>query len=617
MRIRGSLILVVAIAFIAASGQVSARADSTGSGAGIEGESWQPQGQWIHGEQGFLLRDSRGPTSFDGSPKLVANSQLANFQWSDKLCKSDLDPHCSGSERMIYQAPLGVCDGSNQIDCIESLQSIDESGTVTDGTFTEYSIPAHINLYAGDPTHGLPSPQTPGIWSIGGDGLGVISQYALSVVLTGWRENSSCGSCIFGIRTFRAMLAPVSKAYSPPIGRYPNGLVGYNHYFESVSANGIPGVKEEAWISPTGSPFQCAVVVDSTDYCFIQRPFSNELRFRLKIRLHEEPTGWMHGRMKEPSISISNRDSGGVLLQVEAAPTKVPVVYKQTAFNSLPEEMQKLYAECGLLSCTPPGGLGVLSMPENGIIAKDPAARWMVSNPFPFGPKVFQELKLWLPIVGDRSATDQSKWVVQTLDDDQMQDTNPCFRGGKGIKGIVSTNASAYSAGPPVFIDGSLHYKVAAPHFDHTGAVFKGAYTLNVRSDVARCLYSFSSAPIEASVEVISEEGEEYISTNSVQEKDGWLNLNAAGFTFSSPTINVKIVQRKPVIAGSVSPAPVATSAPATPAPVVAPAVTPVVTPAPVVAKPALKSITCVKGKTKKVVKALSPKCPTGYKRVG
>jgi hypothetical protein len=72
-----------------------------------------------------------------------------------------------------------------------------------------------------------------------------------------------------------------------------------------------------------------------------------------------------------------------------------------------------------------------------------------------------------------------------------------------------------------------------------------------------------------------------------INEKDGWLKMTAGGFTFSTPSIKVKLSQEAP-----------ATSA--------APA-----------AKPVAKktTITCVKGKTTKKVTAIKPTCPTGYKK--
>jgi hypothetical protein len=94
---------------------------------------------------------------------------------------------------------------------------------------------------------------------------------------------------------------------------------------------------------------------------------------------------------------------------------------------------------------------------------------------------------------------------------------------------------------------------------------------------------------LEADISVISNDGSSQVATVATGEKDGWIYLGAYGFTFSSPTLRVKLSQA---------------------------AVVP--TPTPVVTKPAAAkktTITCVKGKTSKKVIAVNPKCPTGYKK--
>ena len=113
-----------------------------------------------------------------------------------------------------------------------------------------------------------------------------------------------------------------------------------------------------------------------------------------------------------------------------------------------------------------------------------------------------------------------------------------------------------------------------------------------MRSDIARCLYGFSSAPIKAEISITSDDGEKKVATTIVNEKNGWLYLSAKGFTFSSPTINVKLSQEQVVAIPTPTPS--------------------------AVAKPVAKksvTISCVKGKTTKKVSGTSPKCPTGYKK--
>ncbi len=104
-------------------------------------------------------------------------------------------------------------------------------------------------------------------------------------------------------------------------------------------------------------------------------------------------------------------------------------------------------------------------------------------------------------------------------------------------------------------------------------------------SALARCIYKFTSAPISATVSITSENGEANTATTIVNEKNGWLKLGAYGFTFSSPTVRVKLAQES------------------VPVPVVKPTVAKKV------------SITCVKGKSSKKITAVNPKCPAGYKK--
>jgi len=160
--------------------------------------------------------------------------------------------------------------------------------------------------------------------------------------------------------------------------------------------------------------------------------------------------------------------------------------------------------------------------------------------------------------------------------------------------GLVTTNAPIYASGAPAFTDGSLSYKVAGLHFKADGTLFKGSYDLAIRSDFARCLYGFSNAPIRASVSVLSSDGStQNVATELVTEKNGWMTLSAKNFTFSQPTIKVKLMQDKPLNSN--------TEQSKQAAPVKKTTVK-------------VKTINCIKGKMIKKVSGSNPKCPTGYK---
>jgi hypothetical protein len=135
-----------------------------------------------------------------------------------------------------------------------------------------------------------------------------------------------------------------------------------------------------------------------------------------------------------------------------------------------------------------------------------------------------------------------------------------------------------------------LNYKVLSTHYAADGSVAKGTYDLILSSTVARCIYGFTKAPIQASLSILSEDGSPQVATQTINEKNGWLTLSANGFSYSSPTIAVKLSQE------AAAPSPSATSK------------------SPSWAQ-GTKTITCTKGKLKKKVSGFNPKCPSGYKK--
>ena len=98
-----------------------------------------------------------------------------------------------------------------------------------------------------------------------------------------------------------------------------------------------------------------------------------------------------------------------------------------------------------------------------------------------------------------------------------------------------------------------------------------------------------------ATVEVVSADNKSQVATVLVSENKatGFIKLQADNFTFSSPTIKVKLVQDKPLVAVKEDAPKVATTA----------AVKKVIT------------ITCAKGKITKKFSGANPKCPSGYKK--
>lgn len=169
-------------------------------------------------------------------------------------------------------------------------------------------------------------------------------------------------------------------------------------------------------------------------------------------------------------------------------------------------------------------------------------------------------------------------WTAETL----VGQGNRCLSDTSKVLGIVTTNAMVYQGQAPEFQSGALIYKVGGLHYLPDGkSEAEGTYDLVMRSETARCLYGFSKAPVSAEVAVISASGEAKVATTVVSEKGGWLRMAAYGFTFSAPTISVKLSQVAPVTTKKTT-------------------------------------ITCVSTRNKKLTKkvtAVSAKCPAGYKK--
>jgi hypothetical protein len=215
----------------------------------------------------------------------------------------------------------------------------------------------------------------------------------------------------------------------------------------------------------------------------------------------------------------------------------------------------------------------------------------------------FNTIENWKEIAKDTAAGLVSTWSATTI---RSGFGSQCLADTTKLLGVVTTNAMVYEGTAPRFERETLNYQVGGMHFNPDGSVFEGTYDLVMRKGTAQCLYGFTDAPITATVTVVEAGKEQRIETSSLQElgsgTEKWLKLSARGFTFSSPTLKIKLNQAKPA-------APAPTAAPTTEQKAAAPV-------APTAKVPAKRtSISCVKGKIIQKVTGVKPKCPAGFKK--
>jgi hypothetical protein len=507
----------------------------------------------------------------------------------DPTCSSTTDASCD-LNNFGFTAQIPMCQSVTDNNCLEAFGATDAQGTDYPGTFNRYYPEKAENQFDGNPDWNLPSGGAGSLFTIPGVAGPAGNNYYVSFIMSGQGGKNNTPKVI--LNSITANVTPVQ------IQDFSRTLDG--HKSMCLSPGNICNEGWNKWGLGTPDQFSWGpgAIGDDTihncvDYSWVEKTcaqkeaFPAGFKFYLKARLTLAPTGWLHGRMTDPNISLTQQN-GITELEVSATPVAVPIVFKSYLWSQMPKDLQALYDPTSGQLLGHPGSGGFSRTVE---VSTDPSLRAWTVGPAPSADIAIPELNYWLPYVDNTAVAVPHYWSFRTLSQSELQGANKCFTDPSQLNGIVTTNATTYSAGPPTFdkAAGNLNYKVAAPHLTNAGEVFHGTYDLVMRSTVARCIYGFTSAPIKASISVLSATGSPEIATTIVNEKEGWLHLSANGFEFSSPTVAVSLVQDAPVV---VQPVPAAK----------------------VVIPQKKTSIRCTKGKLSKTISGIAPKCPAGYK---
>ena len=515
----------------------------------------------------------------------ITASSLKNPVARNKVCKSVSDPHCADMDGLSVQLVLPPCSDAASRMCVEGLEVGTNGSALTKATL-DHSVASTPT--PADSTIGLAAGGSPSLWKIpsaihagGSDTYGVL-------VSVSYFQGIKVPSKLT-LQTLSASVVPV--AMTPQYGNVAEvkevvetfgpdkGLINYS-----------VGMKDGA-TGPRVENLKC--LWTELALCAQISSFTKESNVALTLRLNTDLTGWLFGRMKDVNVSTTQLDSKNNTLRVEAKPVDVVaaigwVPKSEIAKNPLVESFQK--------SIYNPGDGNY-----ERVLAQ-PSSAWSGANSSASGFAGFAAYEPFLK----PSQSQGERWLISSMTlglvfgAQSTTGTNAsCLANAGKVLGIVTTNSMIYSPGPPELKDGALSYKVAGLHKDFNGEVFKGTYDLAMRSETARCIYGFSNAPIRASVSVLSSDGSTNdIASELVTEKNGWMTLSAKNFTFSSPTIRIKLRQSEKISTSE--------------------------TAAPVKNEPAaqannnsakFKVIVCIKGKTIKKVSGTNPKCPSGFKK--
>lgn len=450
----------------------------------------------------------------------------------DRICSSLNDQSCTGD--VDFQAVLAPCATATSVDCIESVTATNAIGASATGEFSRQFPSRGVNDYSGSAVASIPDGNSPGLWNIAGFQHSNGSLYHVAVQVAGRRVG---GSATTAARSIAATITPVSirstncdvqfhgTCLDQFSERQDNGR--YSIGFAGVALDQDLGIRCVGW-AENGA-------------CALKHAFPDGMRIRLSVRLSTVPGGWLHGRMSDPTASITT-SRGVTTMVVEAAPTDVPAVAAAVQWGQLPTSIQSWFtANC-------PGACGT-RIP--GSLELPAAQRNAVSVPESYRESSFDQLELWNSVTGDKASAVPSYWSVRTLSGGEMQAAPSCIRNASGVTGIVSTNATLYSEGPPSYDRSSktLNYKVAAPHYLADGSSeFMGRYDLLLRPDIASCLYGVNDLAVTSDIDVVGADGVEQPVNVAMVRSAQWFKFSAAGYTHSAPVIKVKLAKLEPTL---------------------------------------------------------------------
>ncbi len=407
-----------------------------------------------------------------------------------------------GNEYYYGSNILPVCESVSDNFCVESLVFSSPSGS---------AIANHISDAGGGAFEAIPSLGIePGghvsLWDVPGwPNASGDSTYAVSVRS---RQDWSHYEKRFKTISLDLAVTPYKEVkgdYRAPESREGKDVNGLNKVYG--------GVPQGCTWSDDG---RCGKAAD-----FVGSP-----EVKLVIRASNELSGWFRGRISETQIAISTYSTVSNKIEISGKPVSVPRFHVYANSSNTPKAVQDIFPRGS-------GGTGLELFEGNSI-------KSVVSTG---GLNTYTVLDGMRAAVNDTATGTSTLWSIESI----PLGNQPCFANATGLLGVVATNATAYDGTAPGFKDGQLTYKVAGLHYAPDGKTLNlGTYDLVMRSDIARCLYGFSNAPVSAKIQVLTENGEAVVASTVVSEKNGWLNLAAYGFTFSEKNIRVQLTQSKP-----------------------------------------------------------------------
>lgn len=485
-------------------------------------------------EAGWLGAFVDDSVSFKFSSLIIASDRETIKNGKGYPCYDLKSADCLKHERISFNVYLPPCSATLTTDCIVSLSAIKPDGTVLNGKFVGTKPNLSEPTFRGDKAKSFPDGWFPSLWSFDGVKHDGGENFMLRASLMGYQQSIENPQNNFQLRIG---LNAVSFEPTVESGSWTKETL-------QSPDGGKSGMTNLGGADGRDCRFFLAI-----RECASAWALPSDYRFKVIVKITANTSGWINGRLSDPSISMTRDSDGSYRYTIEAAPMQVPVYGVWARFDKLSKEFQGYVTQQG-------GKAGQITYPNPW------NAVYSGSGPEPFdkissfhnlsnyNEADFKEFLYFVKETTDTAVATKSLWHFETNQNYVQAGSlkiRECTPKAEGVAGVVTTNSTMFLSTPPQFdeVSQTLDYKVAAPHFDKNGKPNVGSYNLVIDSKVARCLYNFSDAPVNASVSIVNTDGTQQVVTNVVSEKNGWLSLSANGYTYSAPTVRVKLTQQQ------------------------------------------------------------------------
>ncbi len=487
----------------------------------------------------------------------AANGATVSATWADCLDLTDsaTDQFCgkpnilkSGfSLQGVVIAPY--CEKTSTAPCLKAIQVSQGGAPFVSAEFRKYSHQGRsVSGHQAESDLGLPAGFSSSLFSVDLPGWAGTYLAVKPLFLMGY-GSSSAGPAKFFSKEFGLEVAPVifKTVASARFVKMSEGSRDYS-----------PDEEVRSW--PDAFPVLAQTNIYASNFwgedgrVARKANLPEDIRIRVVMKMPKIFPNWYFGQLENAIISTApGIDSNTITIEAD------PANIQKIAFSS---DLARAHAEST----------------QSG---ERPFINLHLSPGNPFSISAFSES---LPDSVNRSLANATAWRLGagtsgvssvSAGGTHSPELTKCLARFPNFGGMVTTNAPLFDSAIPKHINGYLDYQVSGLHFGPDGKTLnRGTYTLTVSSAFARCVYGLSNLPVSATVSVLGEGGETRAATTTVRESpDGILTIAAKGFTFSSPTVRVKFIQK------------------------------------------AKATTTCVKGKVVKVLRGNSAKCPSGFKK--